>query len=93
MLVYLRDGSAQTAGRAVTPRIKVADGTFYLTHSLCADTGPSSPTTNPVAPGAWQSSLWRVPILKSLHLEKRSTGVPILKSLHLGKKTHWSTNS
>ena len=55
MRVYLRDGSAQTILRA---EIKVADQTFHLTQSLYTDTGPTSPSVDPITPGAWQGSQW-----------------------------------
>ena len=45
--------------------IEVADPTFHLTQSKYTDTGPTSPSTNPITPGAWQGS----------------TGVPIFMSL------------
>ena len=45
--------------------IEVADPTFYLTQSQYTDTGPTSPSADPVTPGAWQVA----------------TGVPIFKSL------------
>ena len=38
--------------------IEVADQTFYLTQSQYTDTGPTSPTADPITPGAWQSSHW-----------------------------------
>ena len=38
--------------------IEVADPTFYLTPSQYTDTGPTSPSTDPVTPGAWQGSHW-----------------------------------
>ena len=38
--------------------IEVADQTFYLTQSQCTDTGPTSPSADPITPGAWQSSHW-----------------------------------
>ena len=41
MLVYLRDGSAQTSLRAATLR-QAADQTFYFTQSQYTDTGPTS---------------------------------------------------
>ena len=34
--------------------IEVADQTFYLTQSQYTDTGPASPSTDPITPGAWQ---------------------------------------
>ena len=35
-----------------------ADQTFSLTQSQYTDTGPTSPSTDPVTPGAWQGSHW-----------------------------------
>ena len=37
---------------------EVADPTFYLTQSQYTDTGPTSPITDPITPGAWQGSHW-----------------------------------
>ena len=38
--------------------IEVADQTFHLTQSQYTDTGPTSPSTDPIIPGAWQGSHW-----------------------------------
>ena len=38
--------------------IEVADQTVYLTQSQHTDTGPTSPSTDPITPGAWQGSHW-----------------------------------
>ena len=38
--------------------IKVADPIFYLIQSQYADTGPTSPSADPISPGAWQGSHW-----------------------------------
>ena len=38
--------------------IEVADPTFYLTQSQYTDTGPTSPSADPITPGAWQDSHW-----------------------------------
>ena len=38
--------------------IEVADQTFYLTQSEYTDAGPTSPSADPLAPGAWQGSHW-----------------------------------
>ena len=38
--------------------IQVADQTVYLTQSQYTDTGPTSPSADPVTPGAWQGSQW-----------------------------------
>ena len=37
---------------------EVADPTFYLTQSQYTDTGPTSPSTDPITPGAWHGSHW-----------------------------------
>ena len=37
---------------------EVADQTFYLTQSQHTNTGPTSPSTDPTMPGAWQGSHW-----------------------------------
>ena len=38
--------------------IEVADQTFYLTQSQYTVTGPTSPSADPISPGAWQGSHW-----------------------------------
>ena len=38
--------------------IEVADPTFYLTQSQYTDTGSTSPSADPITPGAWQGSHW-----------------------------------
>ena len=38
--------------------IEVADQTSYLTKSQYTDTGPTSPSADPISPGAWQGSHW-----------------------------------
>ena len=58
MRVYLRDGSAQTILRRCHTEIEVADQTFHLTQSQYTDTGPTSPSTDPISPGAWKGSHW-----------------------------------
>ena len=50
-LVYLRDGSADNFTCCHT-EIDVADQTFYLTQSQYTDTGPTSPSADPITPGA-----------------------------------------
>ena len=40
--------------------IEAADQTFHLTQSQYTDTGPTSPITDPITPGAWQRSHWSV---------------------------------
>ena len=38
--------------------VETADQTFYLTQSQYTDTGPTSPSADPIMPGAWQGSHW-----------------------------------
>ena len=38
--------------------IEVADETFCLTQSQYTDTGPTSPSADPIMPSAWQGSQW-----------------------------------
>ena len=38
--------------------IEVAGKTFHLTQSQYTDTGPTSPSADPITPGAWQGSHW-----------------------------------
>ena len=37
---------------------EIADQTFLLTQSQYIDTGPNSPSTDHITPGAWQGSHW-----------------------------------
>ena len=38
--------------------IEIADPTFHLNQSQYTDTRPTSPSTDPIMPGAWQGSHW-----------------------------------
>ena len=58
MRVYLRDGSAQTIFTCCHTEIEAADQTFHLTQSQYTDTGSTSPSADPITPGAWQGSHW-----------------------------------
>ena len=53
MLVYLGDGSACTISTCCHTEVEAADPTFYLTQSQYTDTRPTSPSTDPITPGAW----------------------------------------
>ena len=44
--------------RCCLTEIEVADQTFHFTQSQYTDTRPTSPSTDPIAPGAWQGSHW-----------------------------------
>ena len=41
--------------------IEVADPTFYLTQSQYTDTGPTSPSADPITPGACQVTTGKIP--------------------------------
>ena len=66
MLVYLKDGTAQTIVRAATLRQKLQIKLFQFTQSQHTDTGPISPSTDPITPGAWQGIATEVPMFKSM---------------------------
>ena len=38
--------------------IEAADQTLHLTQSQYIETGPTSPSADPIVPGAWQGSHW-----------------------------------
>ena len=38
--------------------IQVADQTFHFTQSQYTDAGPTSPSTDPITPGAWLGNRW-----------------------------------
>ena len=56
MLVYLRDGSAQKELMCHHTETEAAYQTFYLTQSQYTDTMPTSPSADPVTPGARQGN-------------------------------------
>ena len=43
--------------------MEAADPTFHLTQSQYTDTGPTSPSADPITPGAWQGSHWTANVL------------------------------
>ena len=43
--------------------IEVAYPTFHLTQSQYTDTGTTSPSADPISPGAWQGSHWSAKFL------------------------------
>ena len=55
MLVYLWDRSAQFY---MLQNWEAVDQTFYLIQSQYTDTGPTSPSADPITPDAWQGSHW-----------------------------------
>ena len=38
--------------------VEIADQTCHLTQSQYTDTGPTTHSTDPITPGAWQDSHW-----------------------------------
>ena len=55
--------------------ITVADPTFYLTQSQYTDTGPTSPSADPITPGAWQGSHWSTKFLSHWYDSTRKNPV------------------
>ena len=55
---------------------EVADQTFYLTQSPYNDTRPTSPSADPITPGAWQGSHRSVKISETV-LKRSSTHVSL----------------
>ena len=81
--------------------IEVADQTFYLTQSQYTDTGPTSPSADPITPGAWQGSHWSAnfevtgmtrPPKKSHRKRDSNPGPSALEAdaLPLGQRGGWS---
>ena len=58
MVLCLGDRSSQTVCTRCNAEMEVTDQTFYLTRSQYTDTGLTSPSADPVTPGAWQGSHW-----------------------------------
>ena len=53
---FLLVGSAQDKSTCCHTEIDVAGQIFSLTQSQYTDTGPASPSTDPITPGTWQDS-------------------------------------
>ena len=75
MLVYLRDLSCCHA------EIEATDQTCCLTRSQYTDTGPASPSTDPITPSTWQGNHWSTNFYVSglTGPGKRSTGKAWIK--------------
>ena len=68
--------------------IEAADQTFHLTQSQYTDTGPSSPSTDPLTPDAWQYGNWSANfevtgMIRPLEKSRRGVGVGISVSVCL----------
>ena len=48
------------------PEVEAADQTFYLTQSQYTDTRPTSPSVDPITPGAWQGPGYWSAVLSSV---------------------------
>ena len=46
--------SGTDPAQTIYTQIQVADETFHLTQSQYTDAGPTSPSADPITPGAWQ---------------------------------------
>ena len=78
--------------------IEVADQTFHLTQSQYTDTGPTSPSTDPITPGAWQGSHWsaNVEVTGMTQSQYLTPGQPVPALTHITpgawQGSHWSAN-
>ena len=78
-------------------KTELADQTFHLTQSQYTDTGPTSPSTNPITPGAWQGSHWSANFKPLVWLDPRKSwckrdsnpGSSTLKADALTTKLRW----
>ena len=54
---------------------EVADQTYHLSRSRYTDTEPTSPSADPITPGAWQGSRWSASfeVTGMTHLESKQT--------------------
>ena len=60
--------------------VHVADQTLYLTQSQYTDTWPTSPSVDPISPGAWQGSHWTI----------FKTGTTQPWKISRGASSHWT---
>ena len=71
--------------------IEVADQTFYLTQSQYTDTGPTSPSADPISPGAWQGNHWSANFLSHWYdsTQKKNPGASGIRTrdLPLSRRT------
>ena len=56
--------------------IEDADQTFYLTPSQYTDTGPTSPSADPITPGAWQGAIFLSHRYDSTRNNPVASGIP-----------------
>ena len=64
--------------------IEVADPTFHLTQLQYTDTGPTSPSADPVTPGAWHGSHWSANFLGHWYdSTRKSPGASMIRTRDL----------
>ena len=71
--------------------IEVADPTFYLTQSQYTDTGPTSPSADPITPSAWQGNHWRAIFeVTGMTRPRKNPGASGIRTrdLPLSRRTH-----
>ena len=73
--------------------IEVADPTLHLTQSQNTNTGPTSPSTDPITPGAWQGSHWSASFGVTGMTRPRKKKNPVAsgirtRDLPLSRRTH-----
>ena len=72
--------------------IEVADPTFYLTQSQYTDTGPVSPSADPITPGAWQGSHWSANFEVTGMTRRKRDSNPGSSALEAVALTTWPTS-
>ena len=71
-------------------KIQGADQAFYFTRSQYTDTGPTSPSADPIMPDAWQGSHWSVNVyVTGMTRQRKSPGVSGIRTrdLPLSRRT------
>ena len=69
--------------------IEAADPTFYLSQSQYTDTGPTSPSADPITPGAWQGSHWSAIFLSHWYdSTQKNPGTSGIRTLDLPQGSH-----
>ena len=75
--------------------IEAADQTFYLTQSQYTDTGPTSPSADPITPGAWQGSHWSANVeVTGMTRPRKNPGASGIRTrdLPLSRRVCWGSS-
>ena len=64
--------------------IEVADPTFYLSQSKYTDTGPTSPSADPITPGTRQGSHWSADGVTGMARPRKNPGASEIRTRDLG---------